>query len=188
MLWGLLLLMSDPQAGEPDEGVRTLILMGDPLQYNYFPVCGLPTWQICYLVISQQCSFYHLVVAFVFVCRITFFFFLRLKSVFVDCSAVLKKVFCKRRWAQILLLHHLVSSSWITAQTILEINNASLLSPSRSTFNHKIFIHLVVLHCMQMIYSLHSWNKSHLVKVYYLISCWTRLANMLLRIFIFYVH
>ena len=41
VLWGLL-LMSDCQAGEPDVGVRTLILVGDPLQYNYFPVCQLP--------------------------------------------------------------------------------------------------------------------------------------------------
>lgn len=63
MLWGLLLLMSDPQAEEPDVGVRTLILVGDPLQYNYFPVCGLATWQIHYLVISEQCPSFHLVVA-----------------------------------------------------------------------------------------------------------------------------
>ena len=56
MLWGLLLLlMLDRQAGEPDTGVRTLILVGDPQQYNYFPFCGLPTWQIHYLVISEQC-------------------------------------------------------------------------------------------------------------------------------------
>ena len=58
------------------------ILVGDPLQYNYFPVCGLPTWQIHYLVILEQCPSYHLVVAYLY-CRITFFFF------FVDSSLFL---------------------------------------------------------------------------------------------------
>ena len=31
MLWGLLLPMSDPQAGEPDMGLRTLTPVGEPL-------------------------------------------------------------------------------------------------------------------------------------------------------------
>ena len=39
----LLLLMPDIQAGELDMGLGTLIPVGKPLQYNYFPVCGLPT-------------------------------------------------------------------------------------------------------------------------------------------------
>ena len=43
MLWELLLLMPDPQVEEPDLGLRTLTPVGEPLQYNYFPVCQLPT-------------------------------------------------------------------------------------------------------------------------------------------------
>ena len=64
MLWGLLLLlMLDRQAGEPDTGVRTLILVGDPQQYNYFPVCGLPTWGVWDLNLLQLHPSYHLTVA-----------------------------------------------------------------------------------------------------------------------------
>ena len=44
MLWGILLLIPDPQDGEPDVGLRTLTPVGELLQYNCSPVCGLPTW------------------------------------------------------------------------------------------------------------------------------------------------
>ena len=40
MFWRLLLPMPRPQAGEPDLGLKTLTPMGEPLWYNYFPVCG----------------------------------------------------------------------------------------------------------------------------------------------------
>ena len=40
---GLSLLLPDPQDGKPDKGVRTLASVGEPLWYNYFPVCGLFT-------------------------------------------------------------------------------------------------------------------------------------------------
>ena len=43
MLWGLLVPMPDPQAGELGMGFRTFTLIGELLWYNYFPVCGLPT-------------------------------------------------------------------------------------------------------------------------------------------------
>ena len=33
-----------------------------PVWYNYFPVCGLPTWQVWDLTVSQMCPFYHLIV------------------------------------------------------------------------------------------------------------------------------
>ena len=39
MLWGLLLRMPDPQAGEPDGELRTLTPVGELLLYNYSPVC-----------------------------------------------------------------------------------------------------------------------------------------------------
>ena len=51
MLWGLLPLMPDPQAGEPDMGLRTLTPVGELLQYNYSPVCGLPTQRLWALFI-----------------------------------------------------------------------------------------------------------------------------------------
>ena len=51
MLWGFLLLMLDPQAGEPSVGLKMIILVGELLWYYYFPVCGLPTqwiWDCLY--------------------------------------------------------------------------------------------------------------------------------------------
>ena len=43
---GLLLPMPDPQAWEPDVGLRTLTSVGEPLKYSYFPVWGPPTQQV----------------------------------------------------------------------------------------------------------------------------------------------
>ena len=43
MLWGLVFLVQDPWAGTPDVGLRPLTLVGEPLQWNYSPVCGSPT-------------------------------------------------------------------------------------------------------------------------------------------------
>ena len=54
MLWGFLLRMPDPQAGDPDMGLRTLTLVGKPLQYNYFPVCGSPTQWVWDLIMSKS--------------------------------------------------------------------------------------------------------------------------------------
>ena len=52
ILWGLLLQFPDPQAGYPDMGLRTFTPVGELLWYNYFPVCGSPTWQVCNLILS----------------------------------------------------------------------------------------------------------------------------------------
>ena len=49
---GILLLLSDPQAREPDMGLRTITPVGEPLRYNYFPVCGLPTRWVWDLILS----------------------------------------------------------------------------------------------------------------------------------------
>ena len=46
MLWGLLLLMQDPQAGETDFRLRTCTSAEELLRYNYFLVCGFPTQQV----------------------------------------------------------------------------------------------------------------------------------------------
>ena len=43
MLWGLLFLVQDPWAGEPDVGLRSLTPVGEPLYYNYSPIHGSPT-------------------------------------------------------------------------------------------------------------------------------------------------
>ena len=71
MLWGFLLLMPDHQAEGPNAGLRTLTLVGEPLQYNYSPVCGLPTWAVWDLIVTKvpllpsRCDF-------VFECKISF--------------------------------------------------------------------------------------------------------------------
>ena len=44
-------LMPDPQAGKPDMGLRTFTPVGEPLPYNYFPVCGSPIQQVWDLII-----------------------------------------------------------------------------------------------------------------------------------------
>ena len=40
VLWGLLLLLPDPQAGEPVNGAQNFTVVGKHLWYNCFPVCG----------------------------------------------------------------------------------------------------------------------------------------------------
>ena len=42
MFWGLILLMLDLGLGSQTVGLRMLTPV-EPLQYNYSPVCGLPT-------------------------------------------------------------------------------------------------------------------------------------------------
>lgn len=44
-LWASL-SVARPQALEPNVGLRTLTPVREPLQYNNFQVCGLPTWQV----------------------------------------------------------------------------------------------------------------------------------------------
>ena len=43
MLWALIFPVQDCYAGEPEVGLRPLTPLGEPLQYNYSPVCGSPT-------------------------------------------------------------------------------------------------------------------------------------------------
>ena len=42
-----------PGCGEPDMGLRTLTPVGEPLQYNYSSVCGLPSWGLWDFIISR---------------------------------------------------------------------------------------------------------------------------------------
>ena len=44
MLSWLLLLTPEPQAEESDTKFRIFTSVGEPLWYNYFPVCRSPTW------------------------------------------------------------------------------------------------------------------------------------------------
>ena len=53
MLWGLVFTVLDPWAGGPDMGLRILIPVGEPLQYSYSPVFGLPTWRVWDLTMSR---------------------------------------------------------------------------------------------------------------------------------------
>ena len=47
LLLGLLLSLLDPQAVKRDMGFGTFTPVEELLWYNYFPVCDLPTWQVC---------------------------------------------------------------------------------------------------------------------------------------------
>ena len=51
MLLGLIPLMPDLQTQEPDVGLRTLIPVGEPLQYDYFLVYASPIQQQWSLVV-----------------------------------------------------------------------------------------------------------------------------------------
>lgn len=51
MLWEVLSLLPELQAGELAKGLRTLTSVGEYLQYNYFPVWGLPTQGVWDLII-----------------------------------------------------------------------------------------------------------------------------------------
>ena len=63
MLWGLLLPLPDPQAGESDIRLRILTPMGEPL-YIYFPFHGSPTHWVWDLIILHMSPSYHVFVAF----------------------------------------------------------------------------------------------------------------------------
>ena len=52
-----------PRTGEPERGLRTLTPLGEPLQYNYSPVCRSPIWRVWDLIISWKYACYYLVVA-----------------------------------------------------------------------------------------------------------------------------
>ena len=84
---GILLLLSDPQAREPDMGLRTITPVGEPLRYNYFPVCGLPTRWVWDLILSWLRPSYYLMASSLSLDVGTFFG--RFKHFFVDgCLAV----------------------------------------------------------------------------------------------------
>lgn len=51
MLWEVLSLLPQLQAGELAKGLRTFTSVGEYLQYNYFPVWGLPTQGVRDLII-----------------------------------------------------------------------------------------------------------------------------------------
>lgn len=61
MFWGLLLPLTDLQAGEPDVKLRAFIPVAEPPQYNCFPICGFPTQQVLDLILSQPHPSYCLV-------------------------------------------------------------------------------------------------------------------------------
>ena len=58
MLQWLVFPVHDPWAGKPDVGLRTLTPVGEPLQYNFSPVCGLPPLGMWDLIILRVCPSY----------------------------------------------------------------------------------------------------------------------------------
>ena len=61
MLWGLFLVMSDSQAGEPHMGLRNLTPVGEILNYNYSPLCVSLSRGVWDLIISWACPSYCLI-------------------------------------------------------------------------------------------------------------------------------
>ena len=84
MLWELL-LMPDIQAGEPHMGLKTLTPVEEPLRYNYFRVCGSPTWRVWGLIILRKCPSYHLVVASSLSLDVEYLFLSVVSSLFCRC-------------------------------------------------------------------------------------------------------
>ena len=67
-------MLPDPQAEEPDVGLRTFIPVVELLWYN-FPVCELPTRSVWDLILSRLYPSCHVIYCgffFVFGCRISF--------------------------------------------------------------------------------------------------------------------
>ena len=53
MLWGLIFLVQDPQAGDSYMQLRTLTPGGEPLQYNHSPVWGSPIFLwLCWVLVA----------------------------------------------------------------------------------------------------------------------------------------
>ena len=51
--------MQGPWAGEPDVGLRPLTPVGEPLQYNYSPICGSPhLGRVSDSIVSRVCPSY----------------------------------------------------------------------------------------------------------------------------------
>ena len=46
--------MPDPEAGVPDMGFTTLTPVGEPLEYNYFPVYGPVLHQLLEFIQTQD--------------------------------------------------------------------------------------------------------------------------------------
>ena len=63
MLLNLLVSMLDSPGCRAWHEAHTLTPEGEPLQYNYFPVCGSPIWRVWDLIISWKHAYYYPVVA-----------------------------------------------------------------------------------------------------------------------------
>ena len=91
-------------------GLRTLTPVGEPLPYNYSPVCGSPTWGVWNLIISQVCPSYPSHCGSLFMSLIVEGLFWLVPILFTDgCSAVSCDfgVIVRRVELRVLLLHHL---------------------------------------------------------------------------------
>ena len=62
--WGFPVPLPDPQAGEPDVRLRTLVTVGELLWCCCSSVCGPPTHHVWDLILLRLCPSYHLVAAF----------------------------------------------------------------------------------------------------------------------------
>lgn len=116
--------MPDIQAGEHDMGFRTLLPVGEPLWHSYIPVCGSLTQWVWDLLMLQKSPSYSLIVASALSSCIKYLVFgsFQYFLLIVVQHLVVILVFSWRRWAGVLLLHQLVSKSWIRRISILRKN------------------------------------------------------------------
>lgn len=98
MFWGLFLPMPEPQAGGQTWGSELRPVV-EPLQYNYFPVHGLPTWWVWALIISWECFSLQFHCDFVFGCRISFSAGFSLFCQWLFSSKLWFWCFCERKCA-----------------------------------------------------------------------------------------
>ena len=103
MIWGLPILMPDRHQ-EPDVGLRNFTPVRKFLHYNYFPVCVLPTWVVCGLIIFKLLPSYPFLCVCVCVC-VCFVFRMYQKRYstsclfFIDCLVLIVICCsCGRRW------------------------------------------------------------------------------------------
>ena len=88
MLWGLIPLMPDLQTHEPHIGLRTLIPVGEPLQYDYCLVYASPTQQEWRLVVLRIHPLYHLLMTSSVSLEVEYLFWQVPDFFAVGCSAV----------------------------------------------------------------------------------------------------
>ena len=166
MLWGLL-LMTDPQDGEPDVGLRTLTPLGELLQYYCFPLCGSPIQQVWDLsILPKYCSYYLIVASLSLSVE---YIFRQIPVFFVDCFSTVScdfSVFMRRgelkSFYSTILFSSEKKSETIFFLLLLKLQliySAVPISAIYSTVPQSfIYIHTYDIYTFLFLYYLTSWS------------------------------